>query len=557
MKKIIIQNIIYLFIMLFITGCNDFLDKQPTGSISDAGFWNNESDADLAFNGAYRWGNLTGINWMDFATEHGAIHLDLAGGNGIEKENTTTLMASSLLLATTERVGQYWSASYSHLAHKNTFLDNIVDCPMDETKKANYIAEIKVARAFYLFYLAFHFKDVPMPLTTITVQEANTISQTPQAEVYKQVEDDLLAAIPNLKDSHTGSAYGRVTKSAARVLLSRLYLAQGRYADAATILKAVIDSRLHELDRRNGDDSYEKLFQMGGESSPEVILPDLKIRDLAYTESARWRYPEANGGWHQYAPYNDLVRDFDCSDGEDIYTSPLYNDDDPFANRDIRLYATLFLPPLGSFPGTSFMGATYNCYGPVGSNDRYNRYPRFSGYGVKKACDPTNTAAVNRTPIYHPIMRYAEVLLSYLEAVNESAPGSVTQEILDLTINDIRNRVNLPPLQISKLSTQELLRERIRKERRIELVFEGFRYFDVLRWGTAITVLNGSFTGVKLSNDPTAPNYRGEGASASPVDENMYYQFENRSWLPHNRYWPIPQNDRNVNKNLKQNEGYN
>ena len=557
MKKIQIQYIIYLIITLFIISCNDFLDRQPTGSISDASFWKSESDADLAFNGAYRWGTLTGINWMDFGTDHGAIHLDLAGGNGIEKENTTTLMASSLLLPTNERVGQYWSASYTHLAHKNTFLDNIGDVPMDETKKAQYIAEIKFARAFYLFYLAFHFKDVPMPLTTLTVQEANTISQTPQADVYKQVEDDLLAALPILKDKHTGSAYGRVTNSAARVLLSRLYLAQGRYADAAKVLKVVIDSKLFQLDRRNGADSYEKLFHLGGENSPEIILPDLKISELAYTESARWRYPEQHGGWHQYAPYNDLVREYDCKDGENIYTSPLYNDDDPFVNRDIRLYATFFLPPLGSFPGTSFKGAIYNCYGPVGSNDRYNRYPRFNGYAIKKGCDPTNNAAVNRTPIYHPIMRYAEVLLSYIEAVNESAPGSVTQEMLDLTINDIRARVNLPPLQISKLSTQELLRAKIRKERRIELAFEGFRYFDVLRWGTANTELNRSFTGVKLSDDPTAPNYRGSGSSASPVDENMYYQFENRSWSAHNRYWPIPQNDLNVNKNLKQNTGYN
>ena len=69
--------------------------------------------------------------------------------------------------------------------------------------------------------------------------------------------------------------------------------------------------------------------------------------------------------------------------------------------------------------------------------------------------------------------------------------------------------------------------------------------------------LNHTFTGVKLSDDPQARNYRGSGATASPVDENMYYQFEKRTWAPHNRYFPIPQNDLNVNKNLKQNEGYN
>ncbi|MDD2602535.1 MAG: RagB/SusD family nutrient uptake outer membrane protein, partial [Prevotella sp.] len=101
------------------------------------------------------------------------------------------------------------------------------------------------------------------------------------------------------------------------------------------------------------------------------------------------------------------------------------------------------------------------------------------------------------------------------------------------------------------------LRQAVRKERRAELALEGLRYFDVLRWGTAEQELNHTFTGVKLSNDPAASNYRGSGSSASPVDKDMYYQFENRTWSKNNRYWPIPQNDMNINKNLIQNEGYN
>lgn len=141
--------------------------------------------------------------------------------------------------------------------------------------------------------------------------------------------------------------------------------------------------------------------------------------------------------------------------------------------------------------------------------------------------------------------------------MNESQPASVTQDILDKTINDIRNRVQLPGIMKGDVPTQELLRQAIRKERRVELAFEGLRYFDVLRWGIASEVLNHTFTGVKLSDDPNAPNYRGSGSTASPVDKDGYYQFEPRTWSSHNRYWPIPQSDLNINKNLKQNEGYN
>ena len=101
-----------------------------------------------------------------------------------------------------------------------------------------------------------------MPLKTLSVDEANSISQTPQTEVYSQVEKDLKTAIDLLPVQYSSEEYGRFTRGAAKVLLSRLYLAQERWGDAATILRSVIESGIYELDRRNGEDSYEKLFQL-------------------------------------------------------------------------------------------------------------------------------------------------------------------------------------------------------------------------------------------------------------------------------------------------------
>lgn len=251
-----------------------------------------------------------------------------------------------------------------------------------------------------------------------------------------------------------------------------------------------------------------------------------------------------------------MVKAYFCTDGKDITKSSVYNENDPYVNRDLRLYASIFLPPLGSYKGTEFKGKNYNCFLGANKSDSYNRYTLFNGYCPKKGLDATVTDLYS-TYTYTPLMRYAEVLLSYLEAVNESAPSTVTQSMLDKTINDVRNRVNLPAIQLSEVNTQALLRDAVRKERRVELAFEGFRYFDVLRWGTALQELNHTFTGVKLSDDPTAANYRGSGSTASPVDENMYYKFETRAWDSHNRYFPIPQNDLNINKNLTQNPGYN
>ncbi len=552
-RKLVCLSLIFVLIA---ASCSDFLDKQPTSNISDNSFWTGEGDAKLALIGCYRL--QSGWSHDDFTTPQGLLYLDFAGGNGVEKENfTTTGMASSNTVATSGNVAGYWNNAYSQIAHCNTFLDNIGNCPMDEVKKEKWIAEVKSIRAFYFFYLAFHFKDVPMPLKSLSVEEANTISQTPQADVYAQVENDLTEAIKILELRHTEADYGRHTKGSARVLLSRVYMAQNKWSETANILKDVIDSGEYELDRRYGDESYEKLFQIGGEQSPEMIFCRQGIKDLYTTSRYQYLYPETLGGWHQFSPYNELVREYFSSDGKDINSSAVYNEDDPFINRDLRLYASFFLPRLGTFPGTKFNDVVYNCFKGPNTSDSYNRFTLFNGYCPKKGTDPSITSNLGSTPTYTPLMRYAEVLLSYLEAVNESAYNKVNQSLLDQTINDIRDRVNLPPLSITELSTQEIVRNAVRKERRVELAFEGFRYFDVLRWGTAIIELNHTFTGVKLSDDPSAPNFRGSGSTASPVDENMYYQFEERSWSAHNRYFPIPQYDLNINENLKQNEGYN
>lgn len=540
---------------LIFSSCSDVLDKAPTAAISDATFWTDESDAKLALVGCYRF--QTGWSHDNFDSPQGLLYLDFAGGNGTEKENFTTLMASSNTQATNSNIYWYWANAYTQIAKYNTFLDNIENCMMDETKKKAWSAEIKTLRAYFFYNLAFYFNNVPMPLTTLNVEEANSIAQTSQAEVYAQVEKDLKEAVSLLPNSYSGDDYGRLTSGAAATMLGRVYLAQGKYAEAADMFKKVMDSGVYQLDRQNGDESYEKLFYAGGEYSPETIFCIMGIKDKFTNSRYIYLFPEVMGGWHQFAPYNELVKEYFCTDGKGIDESTVYNENDPYVNRDPRLYATIYLPPLGSYPGTQFNGTTYDCYKGANTSDSYNRYTLFNGYCPKKGADPNNCGNIWDNYVYTPIMRYAEVLLSYLEAVNESQPASVTQEVLDKTINDVRSRVGLPAITKADVATQEQVRKAVRKERRVELAFEGLRYFDVLRWGIANEVLNHTFTGVKLSDDPNARNYRGSGSSASPVDKDGYYQFEPRSWSAHNRYWPSPQNDLNINKNLKQNEGYN
>ena len=527
--------------------CNSMLDKYPTSSISENNFWLSESDALMVLNGCYKFGD----GWANdtYDAPQGLMYFDLCGGHGSEKEGFTTDMAGSHTIATNEHVGLFWNNCYYHIAQCNTFLDNIVNCPMDEKKKTEMTAEVKVIRAYYFLKLAFYWKDVPMPLKTLTLEEANSIGQTPQADVYAQLINDCKESINNLPDTRSDTEFGRVTKGVARAIMGRAYLGQDKWKEAAEIYKDIITSGAYKLNR-SGDDPYASVFRLGGEYTGEPIFFSMNLKDKVTNVHTVYKTPERMGGWHQFAINNELVKDYFCADGKSIEDSPLYNDEDPYANRESRLYSSIFLPPVGSYPGTVYNGKVYDCFN--GSEDYYNKYVKFNGLCPFKGLDE-NMGDIWGNYVYTPFIRYAEVLISYIEAVNEYAPGSVDQAMLDLTINDIRTRAGLPGYKKDEVASQDVLRKAIRKERRVELAFEGLRYFDVLRWGTAMKELNHYFTGVKLSKDPNAHNFGG----TSPVDENGYYQYEQRSWSEHNRYFPIPQADLNVNKNLKQNEGYN
>ena len=153
------------------SSCSDVLDKASTASISDATFWTDESDAKLALVGCYRF--QTGWSHDNFDSPQGLLYLDFAGGNGTEKENFTSLMASSNTQATNSNIYWYWANAYTQIAKYDTFLDNIDNCKMDETKKKAWSSEIKSLRAYFFYNLAFYFNNVPMPLTTLNVDTNN------------------------------------------------------------------------------------------------------------------------------------------------------------------------------------------------------------------------------------------------------------------------------------------------------------------------------------------------------------------------------------------------
>lgn len=516
----------------------DLLDTQPLSSISDATFWKTAKDATLALNGVYDSGS--GYTGYNFWAGTSMVNLDLMAGNGSEKESIPDNFTNGTLNSTYSFVGSYYSQAYVQIGRCNNFLDHIGEVSMDAAQKNVMIGEVKTIRAYNYFNLALYFGDVPLVQHLLKVDEANAVSRTAKADVWAFCESELKSAAAALPVSVSADRLGHMTSASALAILGRLQLAQKKWADAATTYKTIIDFNYYSIDPR-----YRELFLNAGETSREIIMSMQYIRDTYNHSLLQYLTPETWGGWHQYSPFNELVEEYECTDGRTISDSPLFDKNNPYNNRDPRMDFNIMISDR-----TAFRGRTYSAKPGTTLPDRLNQYPGvWSGYAIYKFLeDDPAVASTNNNGNNFPLIRYAEVLLGYLEARLESGAG-VDQALLNSTINLVRGRtaVKMPAVTTTDPAT---LRTIIRRERRVEFAFEGIRYFDCLRWGIIGAENNKQFTGMKLTNDPA--NYKDY-----PVNANGYYIYKKRNFIVgKNELWPIPQSERDLNKNLTQNPGY-
>jgi hypothetical protein len=315
-------------------------------------------------------------------------------------------------------------------------------------------------------------------------------------------------------------------------------MAEKKWKEAEATYQSIMDQGVYEIDPK-----FDEMFTEQDESSKEIVMRSDFVQDTYYIKTFQTLYPEAWGGWHQYSPYNELVKDFECTDGKTIDESPLYNEDSPYENRDPRLLYTVMVNNISTFQGKTFVSTPGST-----SPDRLGKYSSWTGYCVRKFMDESFKGNLKNYGADFPIVRYAEVLLSYIESKLE-AGETITQADLDKSINLVRGRacVNMPKVTETN---PDKLRKIVRRERHVELAFEGERYYDILRWGIAGDELNQQFTGMKLTTDPA--NYKDFA-----VDEKGYFKAQKRNFKKGvNELWPIPLSEIQINPNLEQNPGY-
>lgn len=521
-----------IFVSIITLSCNgDILDTIPNDRLSQAMFWRTKEDAIFASNGVY---SVLGDQWrytsMDAYTDIAHFILQWRGESLVEKN---TFDSSNKVFASE------WEYYYKLIGASCTFLENIERVKgIEDDLKKRLVAEIKTLRAFAYINLTMLYGDVPLVKTTLSIEDAKSVNRTPQVAVWDFIAEELTSAATDLPMVQEDK--GRVTQSVALGLKARAMLYAGRYAEARSASKAVIDMGVNKI-----FDSYSKLFDYEGEKSSEIMFARQYTKNLdAHSIFSTFTPNSLITKSCQIAPTKPLIDAYLMkSTGLPIENSTSgFDPKDPYKDRDPRLYHTVYITgdilpdgkKLNTLPGSGT--------GDDITTSAENVTP--TGWYFKKYLSNADLKDPNNCGVNLIYLRYAEVLLTYAEASVEIGGTTIDQSVLD-AINEIRRRADVNMPKVTTMNQDEL-RQIIRRERMVELAMEGHRLFDIRRWKIAEEVTPGSVKGMTYE-DPKAPG------TFITVELKGYI----KEFKPEKHYlWPIPLQEVKLNKNLEQNIGY-
>lgn len=526
----------------FTSSCSDFLDRYPLDELSDSSFWKTENDAMMAVTDIY--GCLPTWDQDEDINSDNAVHgIKWAAGN-ISK-------------GVYDPMDQSWAGSYTPIRQCNLVLEKVKDIEMSDESRKKIEGQAYFFRAFVYFNLIRSFGDVPYIDKPLNLTDVEDITRTPREEVYAKVMADFDKAIEYLPEEWDAANTPRVTKGAALAMKARAALYYNNWQVAADASKAVMDLGKYELYDAGNTGKYQKLFWEKSDGCDENILyVQFNYPDKTHYLIGWECFPTL--GWGGMNPTQSLVDAFEDKDGAPISKSTIYNEKDPFKNRDPRLEVNVL------HDGEEMYGVTIKVK-PLKSSGKtgieQHGDATATGYYQQKWLDPSidpQSEGWNMGKDW-VVIRYAEVLLTYAEAMNELHPLSA--ESFD-AVNQVRRRVGMPDLQNTDPSkptycaTQDELRKRIQNEWRVEFALEGGkRMWDIRRWGIAKEVLNAPFLGLKMK--PVEGVVDGKPA----IVDYILYEGENiklagSHYEDHNYLLPVPQTEIDLNPKLTQNPGY-
>lgn len=580
--------------LIFFSGCEEFLDRQPLDSLSSETFYSTEAEMELGLNGVYSasfwvFPNYLPLWWAiecatDLAIRRTGDPVDLVAAG-----DAGPFLINNLLTTTA------WEQAYRLVAHSNTLLDGM-EKGKDNASVAGYSrirAEGLVLRAWAYYHIIGWFGDPIYYRKPLQPSEYETLSRTPKAQVITELMADLDEAVALFTTANASPIiqYGRVNKGVALGLKARFAMMAGDYATAASAAKTVID-----LSPQYGlNPKYTDLFLLAGQRANvnrELMFVQTYPTDVLNPQN--WltvvTIPRQVGtSQSSHFPSQALVDMYEGSDGLRIDASAVYNPASPSQNRDKRLKWTIYmqgdtmLHNTAKNPNLPYMQprekTIFNIYSNVKIKYNWNTgifdnltgnidwigyltSPWWAGatgsgggvgYVWRKYVDPDQYSWETKTG--YVLMRYAEILLTYAEAKIEL--NQIDQSVFD-AINAVRQRAGQPTVTGG---TQAELRTLIRRERAVEFAGEGLRLFDLRRWNIYNKAMTGPVVGVSLNPaDPAAtPLFDSDNIPdyTSSIDKRLKTRNQTRMNV-NERYklWPIPQGETDKNNNIIQNPGW-
>jgi len=476
---------------LLLASCGkDFLDLSPASQVGVTNFYRTASDFTNAVNGAYSSLQLSGQygDWYVFSE--------------ITSDNTTNPLSGSVtdqdefdkfyVRSTNPFLEARWNNSYQGIARCNAILDRIDPIPMPEALKTQYKGEAKFLRALMYFNLVRVFGDVPLVVNEVkSVSEGYTQGRVAVDQVYKQIIQDLSDAETALPVRYAASDLGRATSGSAKSLLGKVYLTQQNFPAAATKLKEVIDSKAYSL-----LPNYAEVFRADNGNHAESVFT-VQFKKGGLGEGSNY----ANNFAPEFSGTN--VVPLGSTGGNNIVTADVEAAYEAGDNRKPASMASSYTRPDGTVVNVRFTRKFLDV--PAQNNDSDNDWP---------------------------VIRYADVLLMYAEALNERGFAAGGEAFTYL--NQVRARAGLPAKTAQQVADQAAFRLAMEQERRVELAFEGHRWFDLVRTGRAIPVMNAHFARYNIR----------VGTRLVTVQ-------------PYQLLMPVPQNQINVNPGqITQNPGH-
>lgn len=457
-----------LFTCTLASCSRDFLEVPKDGAITEDSYYQTESQAFTGLVATYDVLRKNSGGFENMITMMNAGSDDQFAGGGGETDGAGIQSFSKFSIDQFTVPQSFWSDHYQGIFRANILLQKIENISMDASKKARFIAEAKALRALYYFNLVRMFKNIPLILQTLTPENMYDVTQAAPSEVYAQIEKDLLASINDLPTTVPTEEYGRLTKGAAKALLGKVYLYDGKKTEAA--------AQLADVNGTPGGtsqfgykllSSFADLWKTNNKFNSESII-ECSHTNKSQAGWGNWGSGTDEGnsvcvmvGPRGYVKNNSSAPDLPAGWSFNVWTQDFYD----FMKTDPRFSETVF---------------DLKALKAAGAADYVPGY-KDTGYFMKKFLpttadvSPLGGDSVLNYQKDSYILRLADTYL--LEAEALGATGTRAQALLDA----VRARVGLPSVPVSMQS--------IKDERRRELAGEGHRFFDLVRWGDAASVL--------------------------------------------------------------------